>query len=93
MRCGYAGRRHAPRRVTEAAMGALRSVEMYCCYADHTWREGTFVEIPADTPADEIERAAILVAEERYRDESIAIIGVYHIPAEDSVQESGDERT
>jgi hypothetical protein len=62
-------------------MATTRPVEMWLAYDDHTWQDSHFVEIPLDTPEEEIERTAIHIAEERFTDPAIVFIGVYSIPA------------
>lgn len=59
----------------------VRPVEMYVCFDDHTWQEGHDVEIPEDTPAEDIERVALEVARlEFVDDDAVMFYGVYSIP-------------
>jgi len=58
----------------------VRPVEMYCCYDDHTWQNEHFVEIPEDTPEEEIEKLALKLAKEQLDHPDIMFIGVYSIP-------------
>lgn len=60
----------------------MRPVEMYCCYDDHTWQDSHFVEVPENTPEDQIENLAMKLAHEKFTDDSIVFIGVYSIPAD-----------
>ena len=62
----------------------MREIEVYRCWDDHTW-DTEFVEIPDDTPDDEIGLAAEHVTLEalRHSADLPVMIGVYHIPGED----------
>ncbi len=57
--------------------GGMRPIEMYCCYDDYTWQDGHLVDIPADTPADQVEQMAIDMAKIKFNNPAIVFICVY----------------
>jgi hypothetical protein len=58
-----------------------REIEVYRCWDDRTW-DTEFVEIPADTPEENIEAVAASAALEalRHSADLPVVVGVYHIP-------------
>lgn len=50
---------------------------MYCCHEDGRWYADHYVEIPANTPDEEVEHAAVVAGWIKFTDPSIVIVGVY----------------
>ncbi len=67
---------------------ATREVEVYRCWDDRTW-DTEFVEIPADTPENDIGKAAEHAALEAMRNSADlpVVVGVYCIPDPDEDEE------
>lgn len=62
----------------------MRQVEVYRCWDDGTWDTG-MVDIPDDTPEEDIERVAKDRTIELMADspDLLCICGLYHVPDED----------
>ena len=65
-------------------------IEMYVGYLDHTWQIVN-VEIPDDTPENEIDTVAETKLEEQFKETEIAFVGVYHIWEVEESDEDGIE--
>ena len=65
-------------------MKKTRNIEIYTGYHDNTW-DSYYVEIPADTPENDIEKVAIGIEENNLNQKGVivAFIGLYSIPSID----------
>lgn len=58
----------------------MRPLEVAICKGDGTWYDGVYIEIPDDTPADQVEQVAseITLAHPCCFEEDIAHVWVYN---------------
>ena len=82
---------HRDKRVPTERTCTVRPVEMFCCYDDDTWQSSHFVEVPEDTPENDIEPYAMAAAQCLFTDPSIVFFGVYSIPEDYSDWEAFNE--
>ena len=59
----------------------MREIEAYRCWDDHTW-DTDMVEVPDDTPDDQLQAAVEHATLEAMRNSADlpVMVGVYHIP-------------
>ena len=67
-----------------------RPIEMYYGYSyggdSGSW-ETDYVDIPIDTPEEEIEQVAKEIAKNEYQGDDLAFVGVYHIVPLDEIDD------
>jgi len=58
----------------------MRPLEVAVCKGDYTWYDGVYIEIPDDTPEDQVEKVAseITLAHPCCQGEEIAHVWVYN---------------
>jgi hypothetical protein len=63
-----------------------REVEYYRLWDDHTW-DTDFIEIPADTPEQQIEQAVQAAIDKlAWKRNAPVITGIYHIESDEDVE-------